>query len=148
MPQQCRFTNPKTGSFYVWTLNPGFQGVTQPATKQRNITRTSNTANVGATKQQGDDGAYILHWEPEIFHRSQEEALWTWYKLCKTQSIYFTDFDGSEYEGQIIALGKQEIGVLAGPGDATERMMYAKYVFEFEVWRFLAGPQAVAGVVA
>ena len=42
--------------------------------KQRQIQRTSNTANVGATKQQGDDGPMVLHWEPLIFHLAHELA--------------------------------------------------------------------------
>lgn len=140
------FTNPATGDTYQWRLNPGPDSITQPATKQRTIDRTSNTANVGATKQQGDDGPLVIHWEPLVFHESQELALWEWYMLCKEQSIYLTDFDGDVYEGQIITLGRQQIGALAGPGDTKERGFYCKYVFEFEVWGFVSGLLAAAGV--
>jgi hypothetical protein len=142
------FTNPATGDSYVWPVNPGPQDITQPTLKQRQIERTSNTANVGATKQQGDDGPLIFHWEPLVFHEAHEQALWQWYALCKGQSIYLTDFAGDVYEGQIITLGRQQIGALAGPGDTQERGFYCKYVFEFEVWRLVSGLLATAGVTA
>lgn len=148
MSQQVTFTNPRTGATYVWQINPGYDGVTQPMQKVRQITRTSNTANVGATKQQGDDGPLVLHWEPLVFHQAQQTALWTWFMLCKTQTIYLTDWNGYAYEGQITTMGEQWVGALAGPGDTTARRGYAKMVMEFEVWRVLSGPLATAGVGA
>lgn len=145
--QQVTFTNPADGTTYVWPHNPPPDSI-QPAQKQRQIDRTSNTGNVGAVKQQGDDGAFIIHWEPVIYVEAHETALWTWYQLCGRQSIYLTDFNGEQFEGQIITLSRQQIGVLAGPGDIMERGFYCKYVFEFEVWRFISGPLASAGVAA
>lgn len=148
MSQQVVFTNPRTGGTYTWPINPGYDGVTQAMQKQRQIQRTSNTGNVGATKQQGDDGPAIMHWEPLIFHQAHETALWQWYVLCKTQTIYLTDWNGETFEGQIITLGRQWVGAIAGPGDTTARRGYAKYVFEFEVYRFVSGVLASAGVAA
>jgi hypothetical protein len=146
MPQMVTFTNPANGQTYVWPNNPNPDAITQPAQKQRQIDRTSNTGNVGATKQQGDDGPYIIHWEPLVFTAAHEQALWTWWQLCKSQTIYLTDFNGEEFEGQIITLGRQQIGALGGPGDTNERLFYVKYVFEFEVYRFVSGLMAAAGV--
>ena len=148
MAQQVVFTDPRTSGTYVWQVNPPYDGITQPAQKQRQIQRTSNTANVGATKQQGDDGPMIHHWEMPVFHTAQETAFWQWYMLCKTQTIYLTDWNGDVFEGQIITLGRQWIGALAGPGDTTARRGYAKYIFEFEVYRFVSGLMAAAGVAA
>jgi hypothetical protein len=148
MPQQVVFTDPRTSHTYTWPINPGYDGITQAAQKQRNIQRTSNTANVGATKQQGDDGPMIIHWEPLIFHIAHETALWQWWMLCKLQTIYLTDWDGETFEGQIITLGRQQIGALSGPGDTLQRGFYCKYTFEFEVYRFVSGLLATAGVVA
>lgn len=142
------FTDPLTAATYVWAVNPGYDGVTSPAQKQRQIERTSNTGNVGATKQQGDDGPYLLHWEFNVFTEAMEEALWEWYVRSQKQSIYLTDFRGDQYEGQIITLGMQEVGVLSGPGDTTARGFYVKTLFEFEVWRFISGRMANALVVA
>lgn len=146
MPQRVTFTNPANGQSYVWEHNPPPDGITQPATKQRQIERTSNTGNVGATKQQGDDGPYMIHWEPLVYSEAMETALWTWYQLCKGQTIYLTDWNGEVFEGQITQLGRQQIGALGGPGDIGSRLFYAKYIFEFEVYRFVAGPLAAAGV--
>lgn len=148
MPQQVTFTNPADGQTYQWPINPGFDGVTQPATKQRQIDRTSNTGNVGATKQQGDDGSYVLHWEPLIFHAEHERQLFAWFQLCKSQTIYLTDWNGEQYEGQIITLARTRQGAGGGPGDTNSRGFYETYVFEFEVWRFISGMLKDSGVYA
>lgn len=142
---QVRFTNPKDGTFYDWPINPPYEGP-QQSQKQRNIDRQSNTANVGATKQQGDDGPYIIHWEVEVFHTAHEAAMWHWYQLCKTQTIYLRDWNANSFEGQITSLSDQWVGVIAGPGDATLRGGYVKFDFSFEVWRFISGLMATAGV--
>lgn len=146
MPQQVTFLDPSNGDTYVWHVNPPPDGITQPAQKQRQIDRTSSTGNVGLVKQQGDDGAYIMHWEPLVYHRDQETALWTWWQKCRGRTIHLTNWDGETVEGQIITLGRQEIGAIGGPGDINSRLFYCKYIFEFEVWRFVTGPLADAGV--
>jgi hypothetical protein len=140
------FTDPKTGDTYVWPNNPNPDAITQAAQKQRSIDRTSSTGNVGLVKQQGDDGPYIIHWEPLIYRESHEEALWEWYAKCKLQTIHLTDFNAEVFEGQIITLGRQQIGAIGGPGDINTRMFYCKYIFEFEVYSFVSGVLATAGV--
>lgn len=142
------FTNPADASSYVWAVNPGFDAETTPAGKQIAIERTSNTGSVGATKQQGDDGPYILHWEFNVYHASHELAMFVWYALSRKQTIYLTDFNGEQYEGQIITCQRQRIGAMTGPGDTGARGYYLKFVFEFEVWLFLTGVMADAGVRA
>lgn len=143
---QVRFTDPATGATYDWAINPGYAGVTAPTQKQRNITRTSSTSNGAPTRQQGDDGPSLIRWEVEVFTEAHELQLWVWYQLCKTQTIYLRDWAGEECEGQIVVLGRQQVGVVRGPGDASERGMYAKYVFEFEIYRFISGVQFDAGM--
>lgn len=139
------FTNPKTATTYVWPYNPPYTAM-QPAGKSISIDRTSNTGNVGPVKQQGDDGPYIIKWDILVFTDAHEAALWLWYELSRKQSIYLTDFRNSQYEGQIIELSFQEIGAMKGPGDTDARGFYQKCTFGFEVWRFISGPQATAGV--
>jgi hypothetical protein len=143
---QVTFTNPANGATYVWPVNPTWDAITQPATKAITIERTSNTANVGAMKQQGDTGPYIQHWEPLIFHEAHELALWEWWALSLKQTIYMTDWNDETYEVQIVTLGRQWIGAAGGPGDTKARCGYAKYVIEFEVYRFVSGLMATAGV--
>lgn len=145
------FTNPADGSTYVWPLNPAWdvesRGGSGFQQRQRQIERTSNTGNIGATRQQGDEGPFVVHWEFPVMSAAHETELWRWYQLCKTQSIYLSDFAADVYEGQIITLGRAREGVLGGlPGDVGLRGFYVHYTFEFEVWRFVSGVLASAGV--
>ena len=132
------FTNPVTAGTYTWEVNPTADSE-QPLTKQRVIERTSNTGNVGTVKQQGDDGPLIFDWQIDVRSSGMETALWQWYVLCKTQTIYVTDWDGEEYEGQIIMLSRAR---------KTGSPEYAVYQLQFEVYRLLSGVLATAGVTA
>lgn len=146
---RCQFTNPANGDTYVWPWNPGFTDETQYYGKQRQIDRESNTGNVGETKQQGDDGPFIIHIEPHVYSEAFEIALWQWWQLCKSQTIRFTDVGGDVYEGQIVTLQKQRYGALGGlPGDVNSRGFFVQYTFEFEVYSFVSGIMATAGVTA
>lgn len=152
MPELNRvtFVNPANGDTYQWPLNPEQDAETQAGVgyqvKSRSIERTSNTGNIGATRQQGDDGPFVIHWQFNCYSAAFEEQLFAWYELCRSQSIYFTDFDGEEYEGQIITTSRMRTGALAGPGDTGQRGFYTTIVFELEVWVFRSGLLATAGV--
>jgi hypothetical protein len=142
------FFNPADSSSYVWPVNPDFTAEAV-AQKQITIERTSNTNSVGATRQQGDDGPYLIHWDHLVYHNAHELAMWEWKKLSKKQTIYLTDFNNEQFEGQIVTLGSQRIGVIGatgGLGETNARGFYWKFVFEFEVWRALTGPLETAGV--
>lgn len=146
------FTNPANAETYVWPNNPDWDAETKAGSgyqqKQRQIERTSNTGNVGATKQQGDDGPFIIHWEFIVYSAAHEEALYRWYQTCSTQSIYLTDFNGERYEGQITTAARARQGAAGGPGDIQQRGYYTQFVMEFEVWRFLTGTLKDSGVFA
>jgi hypothetical protein len=144
---QVTFTDPSDGTTYVWPVNPPPDGMPNPYGKQRQIDRTSSTGNVGLVKQQGDDGPFILHWEPLIYSEAHEQALWEWWQRSKLRTIHVTDWNGETFEGQIITLQRQPIGVLGGTiGDMNTRKFYCKYIFEFEVYSFVSGVLAAAGV--
>lgn len=132
------FTDPRTASTYTWPANPNSEAT---AAKERQIERTSKTGNVGSVKQQGDDGPYILDWSILVATGAFEVALWEWYVLSELQTIYVTDWDGDEYEGQIIQLYRQRV-----PEPLKGRIDYATYNFQFEVYRFVSGTLATAGV--
>lgn len=137
MIQQVTFTNPATGATYVWERNPSADGETA-GFKQRNISRTSRTAtHVGPVRQQGDDGPIIHDWTINVLSSAMEEELWSWYVLCNTQTILVTDWDGDQYEGQIIYLSR------ARKAASTQ---YAVYEIQFEVYRLISGVLATAGV--
>lgn len=149
---QVKFVNPANADTYLWPLNPGWDAESKSGTgyqqKQRQIERTSNTGNVGATKQQGDDGPFIYHWEFIVVTADHEQALYTWYQTCKTQSIYLYDFNGEQSEGQITTAARSRQGAAGGLGDINARGFYTNFVFEFEVWKFLAGLMKDSGVLA
>jgi hypothetical protein len=134
---QVTFTDPKTGDTYVWPVNPHAEAAAQ---RIRQIERTSNTGNVGATKQQGDDGPHILDFTVNVSSEAMEVALWQWYVLTRKQTIYLTDWLSEKVEGQIIQMFRQrQLGPLNGNA-------WAVYEFQFEVYGFLAGPMYEAGV--
>src|ERR1700752_3000357 len=109
MPQQVQFIDPASVvPTYTWPVNPPYDGE-NAATKQRQIERTSNTGTIGATKQIGDDGPYIIDWKVNVFTAAFEQALWQWWGLCKKQSIYLVDFNGEQYEGQIVTLTRPRV---------------------------------------
>ena len=145
------FFDPSTSATYEWPINPGWDAETQMGTgyrqKQIQIERTSNTGNMGPVRQQGDDGAYIINWETNVYTVAHRQALWQWYNTSKKHSIYLTDTDGGRYEGQIITLSEMRVGAAGGPGDIAVEGCYATYVFQFEVWKFLSGYMADAGVL-
>lgn len=140
MSMLVKFTNPATSATYTWERNPSADTVTP---KSRQVERTSTTGNVGAVKQQGDDGTYILDWQINILDAAMETALWEWYMLSRTQTIYVTDWAGEEYEVQIVAISRQRV-----PGAlALTNNQYMVYEVQMEVYRFISGPLATAGVI-
>lgn len=131
------FTNPRTSASYVWEVNPTTE---QPTIKARAIERTSNTANVRSVKQQGDDGPLILDWQVTVQTAAMETALWTWYVLCELQTIYLTDWDGEQCEGQIIYLSR------ARTPSGGVRSELVVYQMQFEIYRLISGIMATAGL--
>jgi hypothetical protein len=140
---QDRFQNPANGTTYTWPINHSDE---EESGKTRTIERTANTGSVGAVKQQGDDGPIILRWKGTILTRAQLVAMWTWFNLCRTQTIYLRDFDGQEYEGQITTFTPQRKRTLRNPRDTSAPNHYWTYSFEFEVYRFVSGDMLTAGV--
>lgn len=139
-----RFTNPANGAFYDWPRNHSEE---EEAGKTRNITRGPNTGNIGLIKTQGDDGPMLLRYRGFIVHRAQYIAMWSWYKLCRTQTIYFTDFDGQVYEVQITSFTPKRVRKhQAVSPDATMKGHYYEYGIEMEVYRFVTGDLATLGV--
>ena len=127
---QVIFTDPRLSVSYTWPVNP----ISETAVaKARAIERTSNTGNVGSTKQQGDDGDLIFDWQINVLSSDMETRLWSWYMLCKLQTIYVTDWLGEQYEGQIIQLSRQRQPAQIGGQN------WAVYDLQFEVWRLISG---------
>lgn len=139
-----RFTNPLDGTFYDWPRNHDEEEETG---KTRNITRTAPTGNVGLLKTQGEDSPFLIKLRGKYVHRAQHIAMWQWFERCKYQTIWFTDFDGQSYEVQITAFTPRRVrklkAVSPDPGAQTH---YWEYGIEMEIYRFIGGDMATAGV--
>lgn len=136
MPRD-RFQNPVNGQVWDW---PTGHNEEEPTTKSRNITRTANTGNIGAVRQQGDDGALLLKFHGTALHRVQVQGFWAWYAMCRTQTIYFWDYDDQGYEVQITELSVRRKRKLSYTGpDPSIPFHFYEYDITMEVYAVLAG---------
>lgn len=139
-----KFINPANGVEYAWLVNHDEE---QAAGKSRNITRTAPTADTGLVKQQGDDGPYLINVSGKILDRSQLVMFWLCYATCRTQTLHFLDFDGQRYEVQITDFAPQRVRKEYSPSrDPSTPMHYWTYTMTMEVYSFIAGDMATAGV--
>lgn len=131
------FIDPKTGAEYVWLIGHETES---PTGKKRNITRSGNSANTGLVRQQGDPTPLILKFEGKILHLSQYEEMWRFFQLCESQTIYFRDYIGEEYEVMITEFDPQRLATVKNPKDfANAPRHYWKYTIEMEVVKVRAG---------
>lgn len=142
---RVRFTNPANGAIYDFQRNPTEE---DPQSKTRPINRTAPTGSVGAVKQQGDEGPFIIGIRGKIMHRAQYQAMWLLYNLCRFQTVYYADYEGATYEVQITSLTTTRVRKLAviAP-DPGMRHYYYDYTLVMEVYRFISGDLAGVGMV-
>lgn len=141
---RATFTNPATGETYQWHRNPE---AAEDRGKNRQITGTANTGLTGRVRQQGDDGSVVLKYTVRVVHTAMRQALWRWYQLCATQTIFYTDHDGAQYEVQITALSEKPVRRMRQTSpDPSMPLVYYEFQIEMEVYRFLSGDLAVTGV--
>lgn len=139
-----RFTNPVDGGTYDWIINHTEE---EESGKTRQVTRAGLTDGVGMVRQQGEDGALVLHLRGTILDRSQYQAMWIWFQVSRSHTIYFTDFDGQSYEVQITSFQPRRIRKLTSPRrDPTTPNHYWTYSMDMEVINFLTGDLAASGV--
>lgn len=145
---QNRFENPATGETYNWHQNHAPDGEEMTG-KQRTINRLPGTAPGTVILQQGDDGAYTIKLRGTILMRVQHQAFLRWWKLSRTQTIFFTDFDNQKYEVQITSYMSKRKGKLTSIGkDPSMRTHTYDYEIEMVVINFLSGDMAAAGILA
>lgn len=137
------FVNPANGERYDWPINHADEDA---VSKTRSISRSGTTNNVGAVRQQGDDGPLTMKVSGTILHRDQLRAFWKWYALCRTQTIYFYDFDDQGYEVQITEFSPTRHRTLRNPRDPSAPMHYWTYSLTLDIYRFLVGDMAAMGV--
>lgn len=143
MPQN-KFINPANGVTYVWLVNHDEE---DEAGKARTITHTAPTGATGLVRQQGDDGPYLIKLSGKILDRSQLVMFWLSYATCRTQTLHFVDYDGQRYEVQITDFAPKRVRKEYSPQrDASTPLHYWTYTMVMEVFAFIAGDMADAGV--
>jgi hypothetical protein len=138
------FINPATAEQYAWLLNHEDKG-DEGTEKKRSITTTANTGNVGLIRQQSSDEPLILKRKGKIIDTTQEKEMWRWFQLCKTQTIYFVEFNEDAYEVQITDLKMKRIGAARV---RSGEPYFVEYEIEMEVYTVLTGVLASAGISA
>lgn len=139
-----KFINPVTAEEYEWHRNHESE---EPSGKTRAITGSANTGNVGRVRQQGASEPYERRLKGRMVHRAQYVAFWRWFTLCDTQTIYFVDHQGHSYEGQITAFTPRLVRKeRAMSPDPDMQQHYYEYDLTFQVYRFISGDEATAGV--
>ncbi len=125
-----KFTDPKTAKAYNWPVNHSEEGEAGVA---RSVTHGARSGN-GLVSQQADDQPLVLKYTGTIFHLAQVQEMLAWYLLCRTQTIYFTDFAGEEFEVIVTAFRPVRKRTLRNPRDfANAPLWYWSYEIEMEV---------------
>lgn len=137
------FINPATLEAYAWPVNHSPTG-DKGTEKKRAITTSALTGNVGLVRQQSADEPMILKREGDILEPAQEVAMWRFFELCKTQTIYFLEFNGDAYEVQITDFKVEHVG--SGGPTHSGKGYFSRYSIEMECYKVLRGVLAEAGI--
>lgn len=131
------FKNPSNGNEYSWPINHSEE---DDFGKRRSIEHGAKTNGTGLVRQQSDDGPIIIRLRGVIFHESQLQAMISWWKLCETQTIYFKDFQGNEYEVLITEFLPTRQRTIKNPRDfANAPYWFWRYEIAMEVVTIRAG---------
>jgi hypothetical protein len=132
------FTNPAApGDVYQWAINHSEE---EESGRDRQIETRANTGNVGLVRQQGEMTPLLLRYTGTILEKAQLDEMLRWFRLCETQTIYFTDFAGDSYEVQISSFKPTRVRAMRNTrGLATNPLHYWRYTIEMHVLRVLAG---------
>lgn len=134
------FIDPKSGFDYSWDTNHTTE---ESPGKSRTINHagsTSRTTNTGLVKQQGDDGPLLIKLKGTMFKLTQVEYTIGFWQLCNSQTIYYKDFSGSEYEVIITSFVPVKKGVAKNPRDKVNAPLWIwEYSIDMEVVKVLSG---------
>lgn len=90
-----RFTDPKNGFFYDWPINHETE---DPVPNSRQMSDGAPTSNIGLLPQQGVPVPLKPTWHGKIYTQLDKDKMDAWFQLCESQTIYLTDFNGSQWE--------------------------------------------------
>lgn len=144
MSVRPRFTNPSNGDYYDWAIGHDEES---EFGKERTITSGATTSNNGFVKQQSDDSPMKIEVSGTILEQDQMEEFLAWWKLCESQTIYYRDFTGDQYEVLISSFKPVRKRTVRNPrGGSVNPLHYWTYDLKMEVVRFISGIWADAGV--
>lgn len=129
---------------YSWPLNHEKE---EKGGKQRNVTSTAPTGNVGLVREVNEVGPLTITWKGKVFTKAQVTEMWRWFQLCNSQTIFIRDFSGEEYEVLIEDFDPVKVAVARNLHDQANAPTWIwEYTFSFTVLGIRAGPLADAGV--
>jgi len=130
------FIDPKTADKYPWPVNHSEENETGVA---RSVQHGAKTGG-GLVRQQADDQPLTFKYTGTIFHKDQVTEMIGWYNLCSTQTIYFKDFAGDEYEVLITSFKPIRHRTIRNPRDFKNApLWYWTYEIEMEVVNVRSG---------
>lgn len=129
---------------YAWPINHTKE---EKGGKQRSVTNTAPTGNVGLVKEVNASSPLTMTWKGTIFTRAQVQEMWKWWQLCESQTIFLQDFAGEKYEVVIEEFDPVRVAVARNLHDQANAPTWIwEYTFTFSVMQMIAGPAADAGV--
>jgi hypothetical protein len=129
---------------YAWPINHEKE---EKSGKQRNVTNTAPTGNVGLVKEINAASPLQMTWKGQIFTKAQVTQMWKWWQLCESQTIFLEDFAGEKYEILIEEFDPVRVAVARNLHDQANAPTWIwEYTFMFSVIGILTGPLADAGV--
>jgi hypothetical protein len=131
------FIDPLTGFVYEWQVGHDEEA---SVGKTRNITHSGNTAGTGLIRQQGEPAPLVLRYSGKILHLHQFEEMWRFYELCETQTIYYRDYFGEEFEVVITQFEPIREKTVSNKKDLTNMPLhYYSYTIAMEIVKVRAG---------
>lgn len=128
-----RFTDPAAVlSTYDWAINHSEE---EARDQKRNLERTTTTNGMGFVRQQGEVSPDILRFKGTILARDQLDKMQAFYDLCNTQTIFFRDFEGDDFEVLITSFNPIRVRTSLNPRDPTIPYHFWRYTIEMEVIR-------------
>lgn len=98
----------------------------------RNLERTAVTGGVGVVRQQGEPTPGLFRFSGTILHKAQYDAFKAYFAACETRTVFFRDFDDTEYEVFITKFNPKRRRTLKNPRDASIALHFWEFEIEME----------------
>lgn len=122
---------------YDWPINHSDE---DDFGRQRNVEMTASTGGQRLVMQQGDPEPLILRLRGTILTFAQHEMMWAWWVWSTYRTVEFHDFDGNQYEVQILAYKPTRVRVADNPRDRENAPHHIwRYSIEMLVVNVLSG---------